>query len=645
MFRPAPCALALACLLAAGPALAGTSASAPSPAPPSVGSDAEASNNFSFVRYRADYVVRPDAGSVQTETYEILLKTKAAVEQFSQVRLSYSEKMETLDVVSAYTLTADGQRRDVPADRIYTQESYSSAAAAMYADRKVRVIVFPNLAPGTRLVYQVRRAQQTPYFPGYFGLWETFNVFTQYDDAEVTLSAPASLPMYVDSRGVQGSDTPTVKNGQAQWRWRYQRRDPMQAQNWAAAVWEFGPNIMASTFRDWAQVGHAYQVKAGAAAEVTPSIQALADEMTAGISDRRAQADALYRWVAQNIRYVAVYLGNGGLEPNSAQSILDNHYGDCKDHVVVLEALLAAKGIASSPVLIGAGGGPTLPKIPVLGRFNHAITYVPEFDLYLDSTSAWARFGQLPDGDLGAPVLRTRDATLARTPANDPQRNATAMDVRFTFDAQGNLRGETVPQLSDNAEIGMRAQFAQLNTQNRARAEESIMAASGFDGRGQLQLQGVPVDLTHPFGYRMAFQAEDYVDFSVAGGMAVPDPPGGESVRGLYATASAPANETPFYCNASLREEIYRLQFPGSVPIIAIPQSQHFSNAAGDYRVDWAREGQDVIVHHRLQQNAVRGADALCQPQDYPAFRALYREVRRGFRGQVLYGRLPGAAG
>ncbi len=46
---------------------------------------------------------------------------------------------------------------------------------------------------------------------------------------------------------------------------------------------------------------------------------------------------------AQNIRYVAVYLGNGGLEPNSAQSILDNHYGDCKDHVTILEALLAAK--------------------------------------------------------------------------------------------------------------------------------------------------------------------------------------------------------------------------------------------------------------------------------------------------------------
>ncbi|MEN5268024.1 DUF3857 domain-containing protein [Stenotrophomonas sepilia] len=647
MLHPVPSALALAlaALMAAGPALAETATSAPATAPPSTSGDTEASNNFSIVRYRADYQVRPDAGNVQTETYEVLLKTKASVEQFSQVRLSYSEKMETLEVLGAYTITADGQRRDVPADRIYTQESYSSASAAMYADRKVRVIVFPNLAPGTRLYYQVRRTQATPYFPGYFGLWETFNVFTEYEDAEVTLSAPANLPMFVDSRGVQGSDRPTVKNGQAQWRWRYQRREAMPAQNWSAAGWEFGPNIMASTYRDWSQMGRAYQLKAGPAAKVTPALQALADEITAGISDRREQADALYRWVAQNIRYVAVYLGNGGLEPNSAQSILDNHYGDCKDHVTILEALLAAKGIASSPVLIGAGGGPTLPKIPVLGRFNHAITYIPEFDLYLDSTTAWARFGQLPEGDLGAPVMRTRDATLARTPANTPERNATSMEVRFTFDANGNLRGETIPKLGENAEIGMRAQFSQLNAQNRARAEEQIMAASGFDGRGQLQIQGVPVDLTRSFGYRMAFQAEDYADFSVAGGMAVPDPPGGESVRGLYATASAPANETPFYCNASLREETYRLQFPANAPIIAIPASQRFANAAGEYRVDWSREGQDVIVHHRLRQNAVRGPEALCQPQDYPAFRALYREVRRGFRGQVLYGKLPGSGG
>jgi len=604
------------------------------------GAEAQASNNFSYVRYRADYVVRPDAGNTQTEEYDILLKTKSAVEQFSQVRLSYSEKMETLEVLQAYTLTADGQRRDVPADRIYTQESYSSAAAAMYADRKVRVVVFPNLAPGTRVVYQTRRTQKTPYFPGYFGLWETFSVFTQYDDARVTLSAPADLPMQVEQRGVQGSQTPRVRNGMARWEWAYRRTDPLKAQNWSAAAWEYSPSIMASTYRDWSQVAQAYQLKGGEAAAVTPQIQALADELTRGITDRREQAAVLYRWVAQNIRYVAVYLGNGGLEPNPAQSILDNHYGDCKDHVVILEALLAARGIQSTPVLIGAGGGPTLPAIPLLGRFDHAITYIPEFDLYLDSTAPYARVGQLPEGDLGVPVLHTRQAVVARTPVNDASRNGNRIEAAFRFDPAGNLSGRTVLQPSGVTEIGMRGAFARLNAQNRARAEESMMAASGFDGSGALTLLGDPQDLTRPFNFRYDFLASDYVDFGVVGGMVLPDAPGSQSFRDLYASTSAPENATPFYCNDSLRDERYQLTFPANVPIVAIPRSQHFGNAAGEYQVEWTREGQVITAHHRLHQRAVRGADALCQPQDYAAFRELYQQVRRGFRGQVVYGDL-----
>ncbi|MNV31522.1 hypothetical protein D3C71_1228340 [compost metagenome] len=344
--------------------------------------------------------------------------------------------------------------------------------------------------------------------------------------------------------------------------------------------------------------------------------------------------------MAQNIRYVAVYLGNGGLEPNPAQSILDNHYGDCKDHVVILEALLAARGIHSSAVLIGAGGGPSLPEIPLLGRFNHAIAYIPEFDLFLDSTSPYARFGQLPEGDLGAPVLLTRTATLARTPENDARRNGNGLEVGFRFDAQGNLAGQTVQQPSAVTEIGMRSSFARLNAQNRARVEESIMASSGFDGTGALTLLGDPQDLARPFNYRYDFHASDYVDFSVVGGMPLPDAPGAESVRDIYATTSAPDNQAPFYCTDNVREETYRLEFPAGVPIVAIPRSQRFANPAGEYTLDWSREGQVIVARHRLHQRALRGPHALCQPGDYAAFRALYQQVRRGFRGQVVYGDL-----
>jgi transglutaminase-like putative cysteine protease len=600
----------------------------------------EPTNSFSFVRYLADYEVKADATSVETNEYEILIKTKAGVDQWSQVRLSYSEKMDTLEVLAAYTLTPDGTRHDVPADKIYTQESYSSASAAMYADRKVKVIVFPNLSPGTRLVYRYRQSQNTPYFPGYFGLWETLSLFTQYDDARITLTAPKDLPMHVYSRDVKGSDQPRIDGDRARWSWSYTREQPMKNQNWTAAAWEYSPTIMASTYADFSAMGRAYQVKGAEAAKVTPAVQARADAITAGVTDRRQQAAAIYEWVAKNIRYVAVYLGNGGLEPNAADSILGNRYGDCKDHTVVLEALLAAEGIASTTVLIGANGGPTLPQVAVLGRFNHAITYVPEFDLYLDSTSPYARFGQLPASDLGAPVVHAVDGRIARTPANGPSVSAYRADSTYTFSANGDVSGRTVHDSGASGEIGLRAAFSQLTSQNRARIEESIMAASGFNGQGRLELQGDVDDLSRPFGYTFDFRASDYADFSVVGGMTLPDPPGAESMRGVHTSTSSETNAVPFYCNDSLREESYTLTFPASVPIIAVPRDSRFKNPAGEYQAAWKREGQQVTATHRLSLNAIHGAQNLCQPADYPAFRELYQYVRRGFRGQIVYGDL-----
>lgn len=635
----------LALLSMAGARAQSPASSAPTAPPAGVApADAEASTSFSYVSYRADYQVNPDYTSEETDRYEILIKTRAGADRWSQVRLGYSEKMQALDVLEAYTLTADGQRHDVAQDRIYTQESYSSASAAMYADRKVKVIVFPNLAPGSRLVYTVRQRQTAPYFAGYFGLWETFSRMTQFDRAEVDLKAPAGMALHIQAQGMQGGALP-ASDGQQHWHWTLHDTQAMPVQNWTLAPWEYSPTIMVSSFAGWGQMGLAYQAKAGPAAQVTPAVQQQADAITAGLADRRAQAQAIYDWVAGHIRYVAVYLGNGGLEPNSADMILANRYGDCKDHTVVLEALLAAKGIASSPVLIGANAGPTLPQIAVLGRFNHAITWVPEFGLYLDSTSPFARFGQLPASDLGAPVVHTLDGSMARTPAAGPDNSAVHIRASFDFRDDGSVSGRTDVDAGASGEIAERGGFAQLTAQTRQRVQDSIMASSGFDGTSQLVLDGVPTDLTRPFGFHVDFQASDYADLSVLGAMNLPDPPGADSIRDLYKGTSSPQNLTPFQCNAGLHEETYVLRFPQGVPLIAVPQGFSFTTQAGTYQVQWSRQDQVVTAVHRLQLNAVRGPDKPCQPQDYPSFRQLYQQVRRGFRAQVLYGDLAGARG
>ena len=67
---------------------------------------------------------------------------------------------------------------------------------------------------------------------------------------------------------------------------------------------------------------------------------------------------------------------------------LTRRFGDCKDKASLMHALLEASGIDSRIVLLRMRRMGQLPERPAsLAVFNHAILYVPEFDLWLDGTA------------------------------------------------------------------------------------------------------------------------------------------------------------------------------------------------------------------------------------------------------------------
>src|SRR5262249_14698244 len=143
------------------------------------------------------------------------------------------------------------------------------------------------------------------------------------------------------------------------------------------------PRVIVSTFRDFEDLGRSWLEAAGSRTRVTPEIAALAEEITRGIDDRRAQTEAIDRWGKQNIRYVALYMDfAAGWVPHETAAILKNRFGDCKDHATLMGALLAAKGIASDAVIINATNAYTMPEVAAPGYHNHMIIYIPELGLY-----------------------------------------------------------------------------------------------------------------------------------------------------------------------------------------------------------------------------------------------------------------------
>jgi transglutaminase-like putative cysteine protease len=233
-----------------------------------------------------------------------------------QALFEYSESLQQMEVLSAYTLKKDGTRIDVPAASIYTRDHTFSRDAPIFSDYKLKVIVFPNVAPGDKVVHQVRTTQISPLFPGHFSMVQTFGYAHTYEDVRISVSVPAgSLPLYADAVGFAGGK---LEDQEGRSRWEWTAKNLTLPPGAARLLDGREPYVIVSSFKDYAALAAAYRERAESKAVVSDNIKALADELTAGISEPRAQARALYNWVSRNIRYVAVFLGAGGVVPHEA---------------------------------------------------------------------------------------------------------------------------------------------------------------------------------------------------------------------------------------------------------------------------------------------------------------------------------------
>lgn len=359
------------------------------------------------------HVINADGSYIATNDVVVLINEERAVKVYSQYYLNYNRSLETLEVVEAFTQKPDGRKFPVQSDQIKEQQERESADAPMFQDTLVKVVIFPDVAVGDRLIIRSRTNRHTALFPQHFESLSnpTFHPTRQYT---LVYDLPQSMPLYADARGFKAS-APVTKAGRTIYRWDNIPEEKARIETGSVAYQDYGQYLAVSTFPDFKAFAQAYDARAKS--RVTADISQLAQTITAHLVDPRDKAIALNDWVRKNIRYVAVYVGAGSVVPNPVETILANRYGDCKDHVALLESLLSAVGIESTPALLNAENAYTLPKVATLGVINHAITYIPTVDLYLDSTAEGVAGGYLPIFNLDKPVVFSKSGTLGRTPS------------------------------------------------------------------------------------------------------------------------------------------------------------------------------------------------------------------------------------
>lgn len=589
-----------------------------------------ASPAIEIVREHVDLDVKPDGSFMQVNDVAYRILDQQGLQAMQHTELSFTDGYQYLSVAGAYTLKADGRR--VPVDR-NTGILYGHGATTQpgFEDVKTLTVFFPDLEVGDQVVLQTVFQQKKPWFANQFTFrFDLSRTFVSHD-VRVTLSAPnPPYRLYMDSAGSADSHRTTAA-GQYLQSWTFANAKAEVPEAFQVLDPNTRAHVALSTFGGYRDVAKVYAGTLSGKSEVTPEIQALADTLTHGISTRREQAHAIYDWVATHISYVSLVLGAGGFIPHEAATVLATKYGDCKDHVMILEALLKAKGIDSSPVLINAGSVYKLPTTASPFVFNHLITYIPEFKLFVDSTARFAPFGILPDTDAGKPVVLVRTGESMTTPALTPEANDISVVQKMRVAKDGSAEGDSTITVQGAAAIAIRTALSSLQPSSE---NDYFRATLGPGATGSLE-RGDITNLTPDYTFSAHYKIPGYIN--IPGPGALPAGTGYKpfSFTGLLGGLLTDHRTQPYACQSASAHDDSVITLPAEVEVAALPRSLD-ETANGAHLTDRFEQLSGNRVHEQTDLR-VEHPNPLCSAEDYNNAQPQTMKMISALKSQVLF--------
>lgn len=575
-----------------------------------------------------------DDRGLPTGTFEIERQAHdaQAARSGARVDLSYVAGQETIEILDAATVKADGRKIPVGADRIHDIAPQVPRDVAMYSDTRTKSVVFPDVAAGDSIRYVYRLKRFSTSWPG-FSWTASLRTVARVKESEMTIDVPAALPLLVEHHGVRYRTEKADGRVRHVFSWSNDKAIP--AEPGATSDYDWSDRFSVSTFKSYAEIGDYYGRLHAAAAAATPAVTELAARIVGPVTDRAAQARLLSNWVTQNVRYVAVSVGQGTLAPTPADETIANRYGDCKADTALLAALLAARGIASEAVLINTNlARYVLPETPV-ADFNHVILYVPELDLYVDPTWNLAAFGVLPWGQYDKPIVHAvaGQSRVARTPPQRAEDNVSEVATVATVSPDGRISGTTREHARGAMATDLKGWMAVGLTGDRAASQ---LRAQGMPGSGAW-ISSPRDDTAREVLLLARFKLADPIDLAAGEALA---PPGGLRFLPRPGTFLLGMQDTPrrhpFPCYAGRQVETIEVKVPPGLKPTRLPPDRRWTTAIAEYVSSYVFSDGTLSVRREF---IARPQGQACAADQSRELVGLMSNIRRDYRAVVVFDR------
>lgn len=546
----------------------------------------------------------------------------------------------------AFGYEADAQTVQLRGARIYRKTGQVEEATemgetdsddpgmAMYSSSRVAYVHFPRLFPGdvVEVLYRIEDVAERNVFADYFGEVRYLQGRDAIFHADYVLITPKTRQLFTNKPNLANLKSSVTEKGDERI-YRYTATDvpSLQGEPLQPPGSELFAHVHVSTYKSWDDMARWYWGLVKDQFVADDEVRRRALEITKGLTTDAAKVRAVYGFVVQKTRYVALEFGIHGYKPYRCAQIFARGFGDCKDKATLIVTMLKELGIPATIVIVRTRHKGDFESEPAsLAPFDHAIAYVPSLNLYLDGTAEYTGSTELPQMDRGALAVQVNEGKPKLVHLPDPPASESVLSLRTeaTLGDGGSAAIDWTARVTGVHAAGFRQRYHAASAQKTRITEDLSAAIPGFDpdavDTGDLENIEEPVKL-HTRGKAKSFARKDGDRYSVPVG------PKDHFVRD-YAALGTRKRDLWLPARTTTDDE-WIVKLPAGAKVLEAPKAASGQSPYGAYTVTVENNGGSLRVRTHVAFDKTRISAA-----EYPAFRTYCEEVDRALGQRLVYG-------
>lgn len=586
-----------------------------------------------MLRYNEETWVAPNGHYRQVIRETNKLLNERAKKYFSEAQRSYDTQKATLSVDFARTIAPDGKVYAVEPNAVSDTNPF--ADFPRYDKAKVKTFSFPASAPGVLTDCQWSLESHKALLGKHFSDAFLLHRVQPAEEVSYVLHLPKSLKLksHLSNPDQLLVETQVVDEGDSnRYEWRMRHNAYASYEEGMPDWGELLPRLLLTTASSWQECAQWFLTLNEGHDAATQDVKGLAERLSKGLKDPTDKARVLYHWVLNNVRYVSVGMSVAGYETQTAQEVLKNRYGDCKDGSTLLVALLKSVGIPATYVFVATDSQPKVEEsIPTLYQFDHCIAaaYLNGRWVYLDSVAKTTRFGHLPSMDQGTKALLvSQNPEWVELPYELTDSIVETRELAINPD--GSLDAAVSQVGTGHFESALRGAYQAMDPdQIKTDFQESVLEEAPGGELAKFSLED-PQDLEKSFSTRYSYHASDYA--TLAGDIMVVRVPGLSYGMSVF---DRPTRTRPVRPQGGQVVDRIRIKLPKGYRVRYLPASVALQSPYLRYHGVYRQNGNTITLESVTDY---RGTTLL--PKDYPRVRDLYRKRARFSKEMIVFEKL-----